>query len=417
MELTYPPEANAYREQIRGFLGANLPADWKGIGALSHEDAVAFSHRWRATLSANGYLALNWPKEFSGAGLTPLESVVLAEEFARAGVPTGGPNDGFGIGMLGNTMLKWGTEEQKRHYLPKVLSGEHLWCQGYSEPAAGSDLGNLGCRAVLDGDEWVINGQKIWTTQGHLANHIFVLARTAPNEAKHRGISFLLVDMRQPGVEVRPIKMMSGESDFNEVFFTDARCAREAVLGEVNGGWAVAMTLLGNERGAGAAVNAISFRGELDKLTVLAKQRGATDDPIIRQRLARAHTKVEIMRYFGYRALTNFLQGKQPGPDASIGKLFWSEYHQELTELSVDILGADAMVPSGQAPQTAFRTDQPGSPNDTANWVGVFYNARAGTIYAGTSQVQKGIVGEQILGLPKEPRADSGPWNTIPGHG
>ena len=347
----------------------------------------------------------------------PLESVVLAEEFARAGVPTGGPNDGFGIGMLGNTMLKWGTEEQKRHYLPKVLSGEHLWCQGYSEPAAGSDLGNLGCRAVLDGDEWVINGQKIWTTQGHLANHIFVLARTAPNEAKHRGISFLLVDMRQPGVEVRPIKMMSGESDFNEVFFTDARCAREAVLGEVNGGWAVAMTLLGNERGAGAAVNAISFRGELDKLTVLAKQRGATDDPIIRQRLARAHTKVEIMRYFGYRALTNFLQGKQPGPDASIGKLFWSEYHQELTELSVDILGADAMVPSGQAPQTAFRTDQPGSPNDTANWVGVFYNARAGTIYAGTSQVQKGIVGEQILGLPKEPRADSGPWNTIPGHG
>ena len=378
---------------------------------------MAFSHRWRATLSANGYLALNWPKEYSGAGLTPLESVVLAEEFARAGVPTGGPNDGFGIGMLGNTMLRWGTEEQKRHYLPKVLSGEHLWCQGYSEPAAGSDLGNLGCRAVLDGDEWVINGQKIWTTQGHLANHIFVLARTAPNEAKHRGISFLLVDMRQPGVEVRPIKMMSGESDFNEVFFTDARCAREAVLGEVNGGWAVAMTLLGNERGAGAAVNAISFRGELDKLTVLAKQRGATDDPIIRQRLARAHTKVEIMRYFGYRALTNFLQGKQPGPDASIGKLFWSEYHQELTELSVDILGADAMVPSGQAPQTAFRTDQPGSPNDTANWVGVFYNARAGTIYAGTSQVQKGIVGEQILGLPKEPRADSGPWNTIPGHG
>ncbi len=417
MELTYPPEATAYREQIRGFLRASLPADWRGIGALSHADAIAFTTKWRATLSANGYLALNWPKEYSGAGLSPLESVVLAEEFARAGVPTGGPNDGFGIGMLGNTMLKWGTEEQKQHYLPKVLSGEHLWCQGYSEPAAGSDLGNLGCRAVLDGDEWVINGQKIWTTQGHLANHIFVLARTAPNEAKHRGISFLLVDMRQPGVEVRPIKMMSGESDFNEVFFTDARCEKEAILGEVNGGWAVAMTLLGNERGAGAAVNAISFRGELDKLTVLARERGATHDPIIRQRLARAHTKVEIMRYFGYKALTSFLQGKQPGPDASIGKLFWSQYHQEVTELSVDILGADAMTPAGQAPQTAFRTDQPGSPNDTANWVGVFYNARAGTIYAGTSQVQKGIVGEQILGLPKEPRADSGPWNTIPGHG
>ena len=417
MELTYPPEASVYRQQIREFLSANLPADWEGVGALSPDDAVAFSHRWRATLSANNYLALNWPKEFSGAGLSPLESVVLAEEFARAGVPTGGPNDGFGIGMLGNTMLRWGTDEQKKHYLPKVLSGEHLWCQGYSEPAAGSDLGNLGCRAVLDGDEWVINGQKIWTTQGHLANHIFVLARTAPTEAKHRGISFLLVDMRQAGVEVRPIRMMSGESDFNEVFFTDARCPKEAVLGEVNGGWAVAMTLLGNERGAGAAVNAITFRVELDKLTRLAKELGATDHPVIRQRLARAHTKVEIMRYFGYQALTSFLQGKQPGPGASIGKLFWSEYHKEVTELSLDILGADAMAPIGQGPQTAFRADQPGSPNDSANWVGVFYNARAGTIYAGTSQVQRGIVGEQILGLPKEPRADSGPWNTIPGHG
>jgi alkylation response protein AidB-like acyl-CoA dehydrogenase len=417
MKLTYPAEAATYRDQVRSFLGANLPEDWNGIGALSHHDADAFTQQWRKTLSANGYLAVNWPKEYNGAGLTPLETVVLAEEFARAGVPTGGPNDGFGIAMLGNTMLKWGTDEQKRHYLPKVLNGEHLWCQGYSEPAAGSDLGNLGCRAVLDGDEWVINGQKIWTTQGHIANHIFVLARTAPEEAKHRGISFLLVDMRQPGVEVRPIKMMSGESDFNEVFFTDAKCAKDAVLGEVNGGWAVAMTLLGNERGAGAAVNAIGFRSELDKLMTLAKERGVTEDPIIRQRLASAHTKVEIMRYFGYKALTNFLQGKQPGPDASIGKLFWSQHHQEITELSVDILGPDALVPTGVGPQTAFGVDRAGSPNDSANWVGVFYNARAGTIYAGTSQVQKGIVGEQILGLPKEPRADGGPWNTIPGHG
>jgi len=342
---------------------------------------------------------------------------VLAEEFARAGVPTGGPNDGFGIGMLGNTMLKWGTEEQKRHFLPRVLSGEDRWCQGYSEPAAGSDLGNLGCRAVLDGEEWVINGQKIWTSAGHLANHIFVLARTDPTAQKHRGITFLLVDMRQPGVEVRPIKMMSGESEFNEVFFSDARCPKANVLGEVNAGWGVAMTLLGNERGAGAAVNAIGFRGELDKLTTMAKERGLTSDPHVRQRLARAHTKVEIMRYLGYRALTSFLQGKQPGADASIGKLMWSEYHQEVTELSVDLLGADAMTPTGQTPHGAFRYDAPGSPNDSANWVGVFFNARAGTIYAGTSQVQKGIVGEQILGLPKEPRADAGAWNTIPGHG
>ncbi len=417
MDLAYPPEAATFRVRMREFLAEHLPPDWRGIGALDHDEARIFTQSWRAALHANGLLALNWPKEYGGAGLTPLESVVLAEEFARAGVPAGGPNDGFGIAMLGNTLLRWGTEEQKLHYLPRILSGEDRWCQGYSEPSAGSDLGNLGCRAVLDGDEWVINGQKIWTSAGHLANHIFVLARTAPDAAKHRGITFLLVDMRQPGVEVRPIRMMSGESEFNEVFFTDARCPKGNVVGEVIGGWAVAMTLLGNERGAGAAVTGIGFRRELDKLVALAVERGLTADPLVRQRLARAHTKVEIMRYSGYRTLTGFLHGRPPGADGSIGKLFWSEYHKESTELALDLLGADATVPVGQAPHTAFGVDAAGSPNDTANWVGVFLNARAGTIYAGTSQVQRGIVGEQILGLPKEPRADSGPWNEIPGHG
>jgi alkylation response protein AidB-like acyl-CoA dehydrogenase len=417
MDLTYPPEADTYREKVRAFLAEHLPADWKGIGALSHADAEAFTQSWRKILSENGYLAVSWPKEVGGAGLSSLESVILAEEFARAGVPTGGPNDGFGISMLGNTMLRWGSDEQKQHYLPSVLSGEHLWCQGYSEPAAGSDLGNLGCRAVLDGDEWVINGQKIWTSAGHLANHIFVLARTEPTVAKHRGITFLLVDMRQPGVEVRPIRMISGESEFNEVFFTDAKCPKDNVLGGVNNGWAVAMTLLGNERGAGAAVTAIGYRGELDRLIQLAKDNGVADDPRIRQRLATAHTKVEILRFMGYQALTSFLHGRQPGPGASIGKLLWSEYHKSVTELAVDILGADALTPEGQTPHRAFGADAPGAPNDSNSWVGVFYNARAGTIYAGTSQVQRGIVGEQILGLPKEPRADGGAWNTIPGHG
>ena len=417
MDFAYPAEADAYRSKVKAFLAANLPKDWKGIGAMNHEDAVKFSEEWRVKLRDNDFLAVTWPKEYGGAGLSHLEALVLAEEFAKAGVPSGIANDGFGIGMLGNTLLAVGTEEQKKHYLPRILSGEDRWCQGYSEPAAGSDLGNLGCRAVLDGDEWVINGQKIWTSSGHLANYIFVLARTAPDEVKHRGITFLLVDMRQKGVEVRPIKMMSGDSEFNEVFFTDARCPKENVVGEINGGWMVAMTLLGNERGAGAAVNSISFRGELDKLTRLAKDKGLTSDPHIRQRLAKAHTKVEIMRFLGYRVLTAFINGSRPGADASIGKLWWSEYHKEVTELAVDILGADALVPVGQTPHTAFTTDSPGSPNDSANWVGVFLNARAGTIYAGTSQVQRGIVGEQVLGLPKEPRADGGPWKNIPGHG
>ena len=417
MDFVYPPEADSYRAKVRSFLDANLPKNWKGIGAMNHADAAQFTEEWRNKLRDNDLLAVTWPKAYGGAGLGHIEQLVVAEEFAKAGVPGGGPNDAFGIGMLGNTIISVGTEEQKKHFLPRVLSGEDRWCQGYSEPAAGSDLGNLGCRAVLDGDEWIINGQKIWTSAGHLANHIFVLARTAPDEVKHRGITFLLVDMRQPGVEVRPIKMMSGDSEFNEVFFTDARCPKENVVGEVNGGWMVAMTLLGNERGAGAAVNSISFRGELDKLTALAKEKGLTSDPFIRQRLAKAHSKVEIMRFLGYRVLTAFMNGSQPGADASIGKLWWSEYHKEVTELAVDILGADALVPVGQTPHTAFTTDSPGSPNDSANWVGVFLNARAGTIYAGTSQVQRGIVGEQVLGLPKEPRADGGPWKSIPGHG
>ena len=417
MDFDYPPQADTYRTKVRAFLDANLPKDWKGIGALNHKDAAAWTEDWREKLSKNGLLALTWPKEYGGQGLSHVESLVLAEEFARSGVPGGGPSDIFGIGMLGNTMLAVGTEEQKKHFLPRVLSGEDRWCQGYSEPSAGSDLGNLGCRAVLDGDEWVINGQKIWTTFGHVANYIFLLVRTSPDDVKHRGITFLLVDMRQKGVEVRPIKMMSGDSEFNEVFFTDARCPKENVVGEINGGWMVAMTLLGNERGAGAVVSGISFRGELDKLNSLAREKGVTTNPHIRQRLAQAHIKVEIMRFLGYRTLTAFMNGSQPGPEASIGKLWWSEYHKEVTELAVDILGADALVPFGQTPHTAFTTDSPGSPNDSANWAGVFMNARAGTIYAGTSQVQRGIVGEQVLGLPKEPRADGGPWKNIPGHG
>ncbi|HVM09244.1 MAG TPA: acyl-CoA dehydrogenase [Acidimicrobiales bacterium] len=410
MDVRYPPEAEAYREKVQAFLGEHLPADWKGIGALSHEEAVQFTEDWRRILFENGYLAVSWPKEYGGQALSPLEQVIVAEEFTKAGVPSGGPNDVFGIQMVGNTIIQWGTEEQKKHFLPRILSGEDRWCQGYSEPNAGSDLGNLGCRATLDGDEWVINGQKIWTSAGHLANWIFVLTRTAPDQPKHKGITFLLCPMDQPGIEVRPIKMISGESEFNEVFFTDARTPKENVIGEVNGGWAVAMTLLGYERGEAAAVAPIRFRDELDRLTALAKENGKANDPLIRQRLAWCHSKVEIMRYLGMRVLTQFLAGGHPGPEGSITKLYWSEYHRTVTELAVDILGLDALVPTGKAPGSAFQTDDPGAPNSSASWVGTFLNARAGTIYAGTSQIQKNILGEMVLGLPKEPRADTGSW-------
>jgi alkylation response protein AidB-like acyl-CoA dehydrogenase len=411
VQPSYDADADAYREKIQAFLAEHLPPGWRGIGALGRDEAAAFTEEWRATLYANGLLAPNWPQEYGGGGLSALEQVIIAEEFEKAGVPEGIQNDVFSIGMIGNTLLQWGTEEQKREFLPKILSGEHRWCQGYSEPNAGSDLGNLGTRAMLDGEEWVINGQKIWTSAGHLANWIFVLCRTDPDAPKHRGITFLLCPMDQPGIEVRPIRMITGESEFNEVFFTDARTRRANVVGEVNGGWAVAMTLLGYERGEAAAVFPLRFRTELDRLVAAAREQGRTNDPVIRQRLAWCHSKVEIMRYLGMRTLTQFLAGKQPGPDAAIFKLYWSEYHRKVTELAVDVFGSESMAPTGRWPGSSFQTDDPGAPNDSASWVGTFFNARAGTIYAGSSQVQRGIIGELILGLPKEPKADVGPWS------
>ncbi len=404
MQPTYSAEAEAYREKVQAFLAEKLPTGWEGTGALEGQALSDFVTEWRKTLYEANYLAPGWPKEYGGAGLSATEQVILAEEFARAGVPTGGSNDAFSIQMLGNTLLMWGTDEQKSHYLPRLLAGDDTWCQGYSEPNAGSDLGNVGLRAELDGDEWVLNGQKIWTSAGHLADHIFTLARTDPDAPKHKGISFLLVEMDQPGIEVRPIKMISGESEFNEVFYTDARCPKENVVGGVNNGWSVAMSLLGFERGEAAATGPIRFRREVERLIELARERGLTDDPVIRQRLAWCWSKVAIMDYLGKRTLTRFLAGHHPGPDGAISKLYWSEYHRVATELAIDILGADAMHWEGRPPSSAFSTDDPGAPNSSASWIGTFLNARAGTIYAGSSQIQRNIIGEMILQLPKEPR-------------
>jgi alkylation response protein AidB-like acyl-CoA dehydrogenase len=404
MNPTYGPDAEAYREKVHAFLAEKLPSDWAGIGKLEGDAIGEFVTWWRHVLYESGYLAPGWPTEYGGGGLSALEQVIIAEEFAKAGVPTGGPNDVFGIQMLGNTLLVWGTEEQKRHYLPRALSGEDRWCQGYSEPNAGSDLGSLALRAELDGDQFVLNGQKIWTSAGHLADHIFTLARTDPEAPKHKGISFLLVDMRQPGIEVRPIKMISGESEFNEVFYTDAVCPKDEVLGGINNGWAVAMSLLGYERGEAAATLSIRYQAELDRLCLLARERGVDQDPVIRQQLAWAYGKVQVMRYLGMRTLTKFLGGHHPGPESAITKLYWSEYHRLVTELAIRILGAEAMVPSGRPPSSAFQTDDAAAPNSSASWVNTFLNARAGTIYAGSSQVQRNILGEMILGLPKEPK-------------
>ncbi len=414
MQPTYAPEAEIFRTRIKGFLSDNLPDNWVGIGALDAEAAQVFIDSWRKILSENQLLAASWPKEFGGGGLSHLESVILAEEFQKAGVPTGGSNDAFSIQMVGNTIIQWGTDEQKAHFLPRIISGQDIWCQGYSEPNAGSDLANVGCKAELDGDEWQINGQKIWTSAGHLANWIFVLARTDADVVKHRGITFLLVPMEQEGVDVRPIKMISGDSEFNEVFFTDAKTAKENVIGEVNGGWGVAMTLLGYERGEAAATMPLTFKSEVGRLLDLAKENGTNEDPVIRDQLVAAYMQTQIMGYLGMRTLTKFLAGEHPGADASIFKLFWSEYHREVTELSMAVLGANGMIIDGKFPSSAFGPDSPGAANNSGSWIGTFLNARAGTIYAGTSQVQRNIIGEMVLGLPKEPKLDRGPWKDVP---
>ena len=411
MQPTYPAEAEAYRKKISQFLDDNLPEGWEGIGALDGDERAEFSALWRKTLRANNLLAPNWPAEYGGGGLTHIEQVILNEEFAKRGVPTSGPNDGFSIGMVGNTILVWGSEEQKQYLIPRILDGVDVWCQGYSEPDAGSDLANLGCKAELDGDEWVVNGQKIWTSSGHTANKIFCLARTAPDNPKHQGISFLLIDMDQPGVELRPITNMVGHDHFNEVFFSDARCPKDNVLGEVNNGWAVANTLLGFERGVGATTTSLGFRAELDQFIDLARKRGLTDDPQVRQDIARFHTTVEIMRYRGMQALTRYLKGQTPGPESSIGKLFWSQHHHRITEAAMNMLGAEAMVGFGDETRGGIGVSPIGTPNSVPNWIASFMIARPGTVYAGSSEIQKNIVGERVLGLPKEPRADSGPWN------
>ncbi len=407
MEMGYPAEAEQFRTQVQAFLKANLPEGWGGMGQIDGLELETFVQQWRKVLFENGYLAPNWPKAYGGGGLSSLEQVILAEEFTKAGVPGGDSNDTFGIQMLGNTLLQWGTEEQKAHYLPRVLSGDDKWCQGYSEPNAGSDLANVGTRAVLDGDQWVINGQKIWTSAGHLADHIFVLCRTDVDAPKHKGISFILVDMRQPGVEVRPIRMISGDSEFNEVFFTDATAPKGEVVGGVNNGWMVAMTLLGFERGEAAATMPIRFTADFERLADLAREYGKSDDPRIRQRLASAYINTRIMEFSGKRVLTKFLAGHHPGPDAAISKLFWSEYHRVETELAMDIMGPAGLVPNGRRPSSAFGVDDAGAPNSTNSWTVTFLNARAGTIYAGSSQVQRNIIGEQVLGLPKEPRIEA----------
>ena len=413
MDLTYPAEAEAYRSIVREWLEQNLPEGWFDPDFEMDPDARAeFLEGWTAKLYGGGWICASWPKEYGGKGLSTMEAVVVAEEFARAGAPMRA--DFFGDTLVGPTILQWGTEEQKKEFLPKILSGTIAWCQGFSEPNAGSDLASLGTKAVLDGDEWVINGQKIWTTQGFIADYVFVLCRTDPDAPQHKGISYLLCPMDQPGVEVRPIKQIDGSAEFAEVFFTDARCPKENVVGGLNNGWAVAMTTLGFERGTSATTGYRRFETELKHIIETAKANGRIADPEIRQRLARAWSKVQIMRINGLRSLTAVVQDRKDFGVAALGatnKIFWSEYHQEVMKLAMDILGMEGQLLLGDAGEEESVPGygrRPVNPKYPANALqSSFFFSRSETIWGGTSQIQRNIVGERVLGLPKEPKVSA----------
>lgn len=409
MDLTYPPEAEAFRAEISAWLKDHLPDGWFDDDfEMTPEERHAFNEAWVQTLFDGGWICASWPKEYGGKGLSIMENVVLNEEFARARAPMRA--DFFGDTLVGPTILQWGTEEQKKFFLPKILNGQISWCQGFSEPNAGSDLASLSTKAELDGDEWIITGQKVWTTQAQHADYCFLLARTDPDASKHKGISYLLVPMKQPGIEVRPIVQPDGSAEFNEVFFTEVRCPKDAVVGGVNNGWKVAMATLGFERGSSATTGYRRFARELDSIIELARENGRINDPIIRQRLVAQWSKIQIMRVNGLRSLSDTLSGRKDKGVAAISamnKMFWSEMHRDTLELAMDILGMKGQILTGTpdddyVPGVGKRVtlhDYPATPLQAA-----FFFSRSETIWGGTAQIQRNIVGERILGLPKEPR-------------
>jgi len=406
MDLSYPSEVEDFRIEVRAVIAEEVPEGWAGTGAIPTADRTRrFVRDWRRTMYRRGLLGVAWPVEYGGRGLTPLHQIVLVEELTRAGLPFGQqPADATGVKMLGNTLLRFGTAEQKRTILPALLSGEQRWCQGFSEPGAGSDLAAVATRARLEGDEWVVDGQKTWTSGAHTATGVFALVRTGPGSRKHEGLSFLLVPLDQPGVDVRPIRHAAGGTDFCEVFFDGARTGASMIVGAPGDGWKIASVLLTYERGEEAATNPIQFRAELDRLAELARRSGRARDPLVRMRLARAYARVEVMRQLGLRIVSDVLAGGELGAASSVSKLFWSEYHRELTDLALDVQGIDGLALTGKGSARPLRTDEPGAdPSSSRSWWDTALNARAGTIYAGTSQIQRNILAERVLGLPREP--------------
>ena len=382
-----------FRAEIRGWLSANLTGEFaslRGRGGPGREHE-AFPERlaWERHMAAAGWTCVGWPEEHGGRGATLEQQVAFHEEYALAEAPARVGH--IGEQLLGPTLLAFGTPEQRARFLPPIVAVRELWCQGYSEPDAGSDLANVRTRAEPDGDGsggWRVTGQKIWTSLAHESQWCFVLARTEPGSARHRGLSYLLVPLDQPGVDIRPIDQLTGTTEFNEVFFDGARAGH--LVGAPGEGWKVAMATLGFERGVSTLGQQVGFRRELERLIALARANGAADDPLLRDRLARAWTGLETIRCNALRMLDGAAAGA-PGPEASIGKIFWATWHRELGALAMDIRGAGGMLAEG-------------APYELDEWQRLFLFSRSDTIYAGSNEIQRNIIAERVLGLPKEAR-------------
>jgi alkylation response protein AidB-like acyl-CoA dehydrogenase len=392
MDLTDSVEDEAFRQEVRTWLADHVVGEYAALGGRggSGDESYGFEVRlrWERELAAGGYTCLGWPVAHGGRGASISQQVIFNEEYVRAEAP--GRVAVVGEGLIGPTLVHYGSPEQQARFLPPIVAGTELWCQGYSEPDAGSDLANVQTRAHLEGEEWVVTGQKVWTSLAHQADWCFVVCRTEPGSERHQGLSYLLVPMDQPGVEVRPITQLTRTSEFNEVFFDGARTAADNVVGDVGDGWRVALATLAFERGVGLLGHQLSFRRELDRLVAMARVNGKASDPVIRQRLARSYAELEILRFNTLRSLSG-IDGPAAPPEASISKLFWATWHRGLGELALDVMGPAGMVTGG-------------FPYDLDEFQRTFLFSRSETIYGGSNEIQKNIIGERVLGLPPEPK-------------
>jgi alkylation response protein AidB-like acyl-CoA dehydrogenase len=391
VEVDFGPAVAGFQQETRAWLDEHLVGEFarhRGVGSPTDAEAWSVRLAWDRELAAGGWLGISWPRQYGGRGLGLLEEIVFNYEHARAGAPYRA--SGNGLDLLGPMLLAMGSPAQRARFLPRILAVRDLWGQGFSEPDAGSDLASVRTRAELDGDEWVIDGQKVWSTMAHVADWLYVLVRTDPDSVRHKGLSMLLVPTDQPGVEIRPIRNLAGQAEFAEIFLTGARTRADLVVGEVGQGWRTAMGTLGIERGATLLPQQLTFEREAEDLLALARSRGAGLDPDARSRVAQAWMAVRVMRTTNLRTVGEILSGRAPGPQASTAKLYASTAHVRMGQLAMEVAG-----PAGQVVGGDYRLDTRQR---------AYLLSLAETIYGGTSQVQRNIIGEQVLGLPKDPR-------------